>query len=105
DTDYPATDLSAAGLNITAGALLGALSTKMMARLAQWYGGKNFAPIRTDWLSRAAGLGSTIRVRLDDREIAGCFETLDNAGRLVLVAPDGGRQVIAAGDVVQLIGS
>ena len=54
--------------------------------------------------SRAAGLGQVIRVRLADRELSGLFETIDDAGRLVLALPDGDRRTIAAGDVIQLIG-
>ena len=56
-------------------------------------------------LARAAGLGDVIRVRLADREISGRFETLDDAGRLVLIVAEGGREAIAAGDVIALEGS
>lgn len=102
DTDYPATNLAAAGVDVSAEAAFSELSAKMMGRLAQWNRGEHFATIRTDWLSRAAGLGGTISVRLPDRELAGCFETVDEVGRLVLVEPEGTRYAIAAGDVVQL---
>jgi BirA family biotin operon repressor/biotin-[acetyl-CoA-carboxylase] ligase len=104
DTDYPATDLAAAGATVYAAALFAALSVKMVGRLAQWNRGEHFATIRTDWLSRAAGIGQVIRLRLADRELAGVFETLDDTGRLVLALPDGERRTIAAGDVVQFIG-
>lgn len=104
DTDYPATDLAAAGATIDAATLFAALSVKMVGRLAQWNRGEHFATIRTDWLSRAAGIGQVIRLRLADRELAGVFETLDDSGRLVLALPDGERRTIAAGDVVQFIG-
>jgi len=102
DTEYPATDLRAAGASASAAAVFGALSAKMLGRLAQWNRGEHFATIRTDWLSRAAGLGGTIRVRLSEREVVGRFETIDDAGRLVLVEPDGNSHAIASGDVVQL---
>jgi BirA family biotin operon repressor/biotin-[acetyl-CoA-carboxylase] ligase len=103
-TDYPATDLAAAGAEVAAAALFGALSVKMLGRIAQWNSGEHFATIRTDWLSRAAGVGARVRVRLADREIAGNFETIDDTGRLVLLMPDGGREAIAVGDVVELAG-
>ena len=45
-----------------------------------------------------------IRVQLAERELAGRFEALDDAGRLVLVDADGAQETIAAGDVVQLVG-
>lgn len=102
DTEYPATDLGAAGANASAAVVFGALSAKMLGRLAQWNRGEHFATIRTDWLSRAAGLGGTISVRLSEREVAGRFETIDDGGRLVLVEPDGKSHAIAAGDVVRL---
>jgi BirA family biotin operon repressor/biotin-[acetyl-CoA-carboxylase] ligase len=105
DTDYPATDLAAAGAEVAAAALFSALSAKMLGRLAQWNEGEHFSTIRADWLARAAGRGEMIRVRLTDREIIGRFEALDAAGRLELVLPDGVKHAIAAGDVVELNGS
>jgi len=104
DTDYPATDLAAAGANVSAATLFTALSVKMLGRLAQWNRGEHFATIRTDWLARVAGLGEMIRVQLADRELAGRFETIDGAGRLVLVEADESRHTITAGDVLQIIG-
>src|ERR1700719_2274922 len=95
---YPATDLAAGGASVSAAALFAALSVKMPGRLAQWNLGNGFATIRTDWLARAAGLGENIRVGLADRELAGRFEGLDDAGCLVLIAPDGAQAVVAAGD-------
>ena len=105
DTDFPATDLGAAGAKISAAKLFRALSVKMLGRLAQWNRGEHFSTVRTDWLARAAGLGDVIRVRLADREISGRFETLDDTGRLVLLLPEGGREAVAAGDVVALEGA
>jgi BirA family biotin operon repressor/biotin-[acetyl-CoA-carboxylase] ligase len=102
---YPATDLAAGGASVSAAVLFAALSMKMPGRLAQWNRGNGFATIRADWLARAAGLGEDIRVVLADRELAGRFEGLDDAGCLVLIAPDGGKTVVAAGDVVSFGGS
>src|SRR6202030_3966623 len=79
---YPAADLAAGGASVSAAALFAALSVKMLGRLAQWNRGNGFATIRADWLARAAGLGETIRVGLADRELAGRFEGLDDAGCL-----------------------
>lgn len=102
DTAYPATDLATAGAAVTADALLRALSATMLGRLAQWNGGENFFSIRADWLARAAGRGQPIRVRIADRELVGRFDDVDAQGRLLLSLPDGGRQAIAAGEVVEL---
>jgi BirA family biotin operon repressor/biotin-[acetyl-CoA-carboxylase] ligase len=104
ETDYPATDLAVAGAPVTAEALFPVLSAKMLGRLAQWNAGEHFSTIRADWLARAAGRGDMIRVRLTEEELVGRFEDVDEAGRLVLSLPDGGRRSIAAGDVVELIG-
>jgi BirA family biotin operon repressor/biotin-[acetyl-CoA-carboxylase] ligase len=103
-TDYPATDLAAAGAAITPEALFRALSAKMLGRLAQWNAGEHFSTIRADWLSRASGRGELIRVRLADRELVGRFEDVDDTGRLVLTLADGSRQAITAGDVVAMLG-
>jgi BirA family biotin operon repressor/biotin-[acetyl-CoA-carboxylase] ligase len=105
DTDYPAIDLAAAGAKISAQSLFTALSLKMLGRIAQWNGGQGFSTIRADWLARAAGRGAPIRVRLADRELVGTFESLDEAGRLVLLRPDGVRETVASGDVVALQGA
>jgi len=44
-------------------------------------------------------VGEGVRVRLAERELAGCFEALDEAGALVLRLADGSTATIAAGDV------
>ena len=92
-TDYPATDLAGA---VAAEALFEALSDAMVHRLREWQAG--FASIRAAWLDRA--LGGELKARLGAREITGRFETLDDAGRLVLRLPDGRCEAIAAGEVV-----
>jgi BirA family biotin operon repressor/biotin-[acetyl-CoA-carboxylase] ligase len=105
DTDYPATDLAAAGAAVSPATLIGALSVKMPGRLAQWNRGDGFSTIRADWLARAGGLGDDVRVRLAEREITGRFEALDEAGGLVLRLPDGNATTIAAGDVLLPVSS
>ena len=100
--DYPATDLAAAGAPVSPAALFGALSVKMIGRIAQWNGGEGFSTIRTDWLARAAGLGEEVRVRLADRDLTGRFEAIDPAGSLMLRLPTGKTTTIAAGDVFML---
>jgi BirA family transcriptional regulator, biotin operon repressor / biotin---[acetyl-CoA-carboxylase] ligase len=98
-TEHPATDLAAAGVRATPDSLFAPLSAAMAARLGQWDRGTAFATIRTDWLSRAAGVGKPIRVKTDNGELSGTFEALDASGRLVLRLPDGTMQAVAAGDV------
>jgi len=99
EVDFPATDLAAAGVLAAPETLFGVLSAKMLGRIAQWNGGDGFSTVRADWLARAAGVGEDIRVRLADRELAGVFEALDDAGGLLLRLPDGKVETITAGDV------
>jgi BirA family biotin operon repressor/biotin-[acetyl-CoA-carboxylase] ligase len=99
DVDRPATDFAAQGAAVSAPDLLQTLRRVMAARLAQWDRGAGFAAIRTGWLARASGIGADIRVRLAERETAGNFEAIDEAGRLILRLADGRREIIAAGEV------
>jgi len=100
DTDYPATDLAAAGASVAPSALFAHLSVQMMERLAQWAAGEGFSTVRADWIARAAGLGEDIRVRLADRELSGRFEALDPDGKMILRLPDGRTATVTAGDTL-----
>lgn len=100
DTPYKAADLSAYG--VSREAVFAALSGAMADRLAQWARGERFDRVRSDWLDRAAGVGMPIRVRTGEREIEGLFGAIDAEGGLVLGMPDGGAQVISAGEIVRL---
>jgi BirA family transcriptional regulator, biotin operon repressor / biotin---[acetyl-CoA-carboxylase] ligase len=105
ETDFPATDLAAAGATVTTAALFATLSAKMVGRLAQWNRGEHFATIRADWLARAAGLGRTIRVRQTaEGELVGRFEGIDETGRLILLLPGGRSRRLAAADVMEVRG-
>jgi BirA family biotin operon repressor/biotin-[acetyl-CoA-carboxylase] ligase len=98
DTAYPATDLVGTGALVTPDVLLVALAETMQRRLGQWNRGQGFVAIRADWLKRAAGLGETLRVRLSERDLFGCFKGLDESGRLLLEQA-GGVTPITAGEV------
>jgi BirA family transcriptional regulator, biotin operon repressor / biotin---[acetyl-CoA-carboxylase] ligase len=102
-TSYPATDLAAAGAELSAEELFGVLSAAMARRLGQWQRGANFAAVRRDWLDRAFGVGAQMKVRLPGRELSGRCETLDERGRLLLRLADGTLQTIAAGDVFPML--
>jgi BirA family biotin operon repressor/biotin-[acetyl-CoA-carboxylase] ligase len=99
ETSYPATDLAALGVQVSAGDLFSALSLAMMRRLDRWRGGEGFAAIRADWLDRASGLGEEIQARLPGRTLVGRFEALDENGCLLLRLADGSIETIVAGDV------
>jgi BirA family biotin operon repressor/biotin-[acetyl-CoA-carboxylase] ligase len=96
---YPATDLAAAGALVSPATLFRMLSRTMLLRLAEWDRGRGFAAIRAAWLARAMGLAEVVRVRLPERELQGRFESLDQAGRLLLRREDGILEAITAGDI------
>lgn len=55
-----------------------------------------FGPIRKNWLRRAARLGEIITARTAREEFTGRFETIDEAGQLVLETPKGQVRIPAA---------
>lgn len=95
---YPATSLKALGFDGDAETLFLALSDAWSENVGVWRGGAGLTEIRQRWLSRAAGLGSEVAVRVDGSVVRGVFETIDEDCRFVIRA--GGDVVkIAAGDV------
>lgn len=101
DTAFPASDLAAEGAAVTPDNVFAVLSAAMSQRVSQWRGGQGFSSIRADWLTRAAGLGQDIRVRLPEREVCGRFQGLDDVGRLLVQQPDG-MTTVTAGEVFEL---
>jgi BirA family biotin operon repressor/biotin-[acetyl-CoA-carboxylase] ligase len=99
DAEYPAMDFAASGAAVAPDALLEALAREVQARLIQWNRGVGFAAIRAAWLVRASGLGEHVRVRLAGRDTSGRFESIDEAGRLMLRHGDGSVEAIAVGEV------
>lgn len=101
-TAYGAIDLMTAGLSASPNFVFAALAAAMDRRLSQWQAGRGFAGIRGDWLSHVIGLGEPIRIRMDERELLGVFESIDQAGCLILHHIDGRRERVSAGDVFPL---
>lgn len=99
DLPYPATSLAALGAICDAEALFAALSDAWCSRFREWDGGRGLATTRRSWLDRAAGLGGDVAVKVDGSVLRGRFETIDEEGRFVIRADDGGLIGIAAGDV------
>ena len=62
------------------------------------FGEFGFDPIRRLWLQHAARLGEPIKARTSREEFTGTFETVDEAGQLVLRTAKG-QVAIPAGDV------
>jgi BirA family biotin operon repressor/biotin-[acetyl-CoA-carboxylase] ligase len=92
-------DLNSRGLPVDAETLFGRLALRMHEELGLWDRGRGFAAVRAAWLARAVGVGEPIRANLAGGAVTGRFETVDEAGRLVLVRDDDARQSIGAGDI------
>lgn len=58
-----------------------------------------FLVILTKWRQQAHNLGREIIVRLENTELTGVFEDIDETGALILCANDGQHHIISAGDV------
>lgn len=102
DNPYPVTSLRQQGVDVSFEAVFASLAEGVEQAYARWNGGRNFAATREEWLRNAVGIGGPIRVTLSDRSIEGIFETLDEDGRIVLIAEDGNRRRISAGDIFLL---
>lgn len=99
DTLYPATDLSAAaGRDIAPGEVFEALAAAMAQQLDVWMNGPGFLAIRAAWLALAAGIGAPVKVARPNETLEGVFQTIDEAGRLILLQATGER-AIDAGDI------
>lgn len=95
---YPATSLRALGFKGEAEDLFLALSDAWAENIGIWAGGLGLTEIRQRWLTRAAGLGSEVAVRVDGNVVRGVFETIDEDCRFVIRA-NGETIRITAGDV------
>ena len=99
DVPYPATCLVAEGAPAAAPADILAVFCHRFAHWRALWRGEGFAPLRHAWLSRAAGLGEQIEVRLEESTLSGTFEDLDGHGAMVLLQESGRHAKITAGDV------
>ena len=95
---YPAAALSAFSA-ADAPMLLEFLSERFVEAVRIWNQGRGFSNIRRRWLERAAGVGAPVSVRMAEATLTGMFETIDEGGRLVILAPDGTRRTVTAGEV------
>ena len=98
-TPTPATSLSALGVQIGAEELFAALSDAWVEFRGIWDNGRGFAEIRRLWLERAAGLGEKIAINTGSTTLEGTFDTIDEAGCLIVRTADGKRMPVAAGEV------
>jgi BirA family transcriptional regulator, biotin operon repressor / biotin---[acetyl-CoA-carboxylase] ligase len=95
----PATSLAALGIHATAEGLFFELSEAWTEFRGMWDNGRGFSDIRRLWLDRAAGLGQAVSIHGGSRPVEGTFETIDEAGCMIVRTPAGKRVPISAGDV------
>ena len=98
-TPYPTPCLRTLGLAVTAEELFCALSDCWADYRGIWDNGRGFGEIREKWLLRAAGLGEPVSIKSGTSSVEGIFDTIDEAGCLIVRTPDGKRVPISAGDV------
>lgn len=96
---YPATSLAALGTTRAAEDIFSALSDAWVECFALWDDGRGIAEVLTQWRACAAGIGAPVAVNQNGDVLRGTFETIDNAGRLIVRADDDRRIAISAGDV------
>jgi BirA family biotin operon repressor/biotin-[acetyl-CoA-carboxylase] ligase len=101
-TERPATSLAAAGLAVPNPAdLLDSLAPAFARWRALWEQA-GFAPIRSAWLERAAGVGGRIVARLGSESPEGVFAGLADDGALQMRLDDGSLRTVHAGEVFAL---
>jgi BirA family transcriptional regulator, biotin operon repressor / biotin---[acetyl-CoA-carboxylase] ligase len=98
-TPTPSTSLATLGVNVGAEDLFAALSDAWVEFRGIWDNGRGFADIRKAWLERAFGLGERVAIQTGTVTVEGTFDTLDEAGCLIVRTADGKRVPIAAGEV------
>jgi BirA family biotin operon repressor/biotin-[acetyl-CoA-carboxylase] ligase len=91
----PVSLLHETGLRLTPSAFLDALAPAY-ARWETTFQSEGFAPLREAWLAHAARLGEAIRARTGSETREGVFETIDNAGSLILRMTNGPVAIPAA---------
>jgi BirA family transcriptional regulator, biotin operon repressor / biotin---[acetyl-CoA-carboxylase] ligase len=98
-TPTPATSLAALGVHVGAEELFAALSDAWVEFHGIWDNGRGFADIRKLWLERAFGLGEPVAIQTGTVTVEGTFDTIDEAGCLIVRAADGKRTAVTAGEV------
>ena len=96
---YPATALAALGAPHDAASVFEALAESWVECYQTWNNGEGTAAIIRQWRGSAAGLGAEVAVQRNGGVLRGIFETIDDAGHLIVRDDEGHRIAIAAGDV------
>lgn len=96
---YPATSLTALGVERTAEQVFEAMSDAWVDAFGLWDDGRGVSAVLDRWRHSAAGIGAPVAVNQDGVVRRGIFETIDSSGRLIIRDDDGTRFPITAGDV------
>lgn len=96
---YPVTSIGQLGADVSAEAIFAALGECWVDCFEAWNNGRGVAQILELWRRSAAGIGAEVAVSRDGDVVRGIFETIDDAGRLIVRANDNQRIAITAGDV------
>ena len=96
---YPATSLRALGCDASAETVFAGLAEQWVDCIDLWDQGRGVGDILALWRGAAAGLGTEVAISRDGDIVRGIFETIDEAGRLIVRANDNQRIAITAGDV------
>jgi BirA family transcriptional regulator, biotin operon repressor / biotin---[acetyl-CoA-carboxylase] ligase len=96
---YPATSLTELGADVSAETLFSALAEEWVVAYELWDHGQNVGDILRLWRASAAGIGAEVAVARDGDVVRGIFESIDDAGRLIVRANDNSLIAITAGDV------
>lgn len=96
-TEFPATSLTAAGSRATVREVMEPYFDNLRYWYARWQD-DGFAPLREEWLKRAAGIGKETEVRLGEERLCGRFVDIAADGALLIETAEGLR-TITAGDV------
>lgn len=96
---YPATCLKEAGVElVSAKIVLIRFLEHFMANYDLWVK-EGFAPIRSEWLKHAYGIGRPVQVNTGSEILEGVFSGLDATGEMLVTANTGINHVINCGDV------
>lgn len=98
-TPYPAISLADMGCIVPAEMVFEALAQAWVECYDIWNDGRGVAEILALWRQSAAGVGAEVVVQRNSDVVRGIFETIDDAGRLIVRDNEGHRIAIAAGDV------
>lgn len=96
---YPASSLRELGASANAETVFEALAESWVEAYTLWNNGIGLPAILALWRENAAGLGAAVAVQRNADVVRGVFETIDDAGRLIVRDSEGQRIAITAGDV------